>query len=103
MEVIVWSTGESYQKSNKNQKPLLNANNEIISNVAYRGEYTLKKNDKVNEERREEIMERSMLTQTYINPFLSKSIGEVLSDQEKFLIPQNSLIGHEPKNIYSEK
>ena len=43
MEEIVWSNGEKYQKSNKDQKPILNSNNEIIHNIASRGEYALKK------------------------------------------------------------
>ena len=43
MEEIVWSNGEKYEKSNKNKKPLLNLDNEIINNIALRGEYILKK------------------------------------------------------------
>ena len=91
MEEIVWSNGEKYEKSDKNKKPLLNSDNEIIHNIALRGEYILKKNDKINEKKRDEIMERNMLSQTYQNPFLSKDFIDVLSDQEKFLTPQNSL------------
>lgn len=94
MEVVVWSTGEKYNKSTKNQKPILNSNNEIIHNLIYRGEYILKKNDRENELKnelkREEIMERCMTAQTYQNPFLQKSFNDVLLDQEKYLIPQNS-------------
>ena len=36
-------------------------------------------------------MERNMLSQTHQNPFFSKDFIDVLSDQEKFLTPQNSL------------
>ena len=92
MEVIVWSSGEKYEKTQKSQKPLLNANNEIIRNVPCRGEYNIRKNDKTNEQRRDEIMDRSMLIQTCQNPFLTKNFDDVLSDQEKYLIPKNSLI-----------
>ncbi len=35
-------------------------------------------------------MERCMTAQTYQNPFLQKSFNDVLLDQEKYLIPQNS-------------
>jgi hypothetical protein len=94
MEEIVWSTGEKYQKSNKDQKPILNSNNEIIHNVASRGEYVLKKSDRENELKnelkREEIMERCMTVQTFQNPFLSKDFNQVLLDQEKYLKPLNS-------------
>lgn len=99
MEVKVWSDGQPYKQSNKNDKPLLNANNEIIHNVAYRGAYNIKKNDKINEEKRDEIMERRMTIQTFQNPFLHKNIGQVLDDQEKYLKPQNSLINNEPLNL----
>ena len=92
MEVIVWSNGEKYEKSKKEQKPLLNDKNEIIHNVAFRGEYTIRKKDRINEQKRDEIMERSMLTQTYQNPFLYKDFNDVISDQEKYLMPKNSLI-----------
>lgn len=85
MEEIVWSNGEKYQKSNKDQKPILNSNNEIIHNIASRGEYALK-----NELKREEIMERCMSVQTFQNPFLSKDFNDVLLDQETYLKPLNS-------------
>jgi len=90
MEVIVWRSGEKYEKSNKNEKPLLDSNNEIIHNVAIRGEYTTKKKNRVNTEKLEEIMGRRMISQRCQNPFLTKDFSDVLSDQERFLIPQNS-------------
>ena len=94
MEVVIWSTGEKYNKSNKNEKPILNSNDEIIHNVIYRGEHIGKKTDRENELKnelkREEIMERCMTTQTYQNPFLYKNFNDVILDQEKYLIPQNS-------------
>jgi ribosome recycling factor len=99
MEVKVWSTGEPYKQSTKNQKPLLNSKNEIIHNVAYRGEYNIKKNDKINEIKRDEIMDRRMSIQTFQNPFLHKSYNDVLADQEKYLMPHNSLINKEPPNL----
>ena len=92
MEVIIWSSGEKYEKTQKSQKPLLNANNEIIHNVPCRGEYTIRKKEKTNEQRRDEIMDRAMLIQTCQNPFLNKDFKDVLSDQEKYLTPKNSLI-----------
>ena len=100
MEVIVWSTGEKYNKSNKTQKPILNSKNEIIHNVIYRGEHISKKTDRENELKnelkREEIMERCMTAQSFQNPFLNKNFNYVLSDQQKYLIPQNS--NHEDKD-----
>ena len=94
MEIIVWSTGEKYNKSNKTQKPILNSENEIIHNVIYRGEHIITKTDRENELKnelkREEIMERCMTAQSFQNPFLNKNFNEVLSDQQKYLIPQNS-------------
>ena len=92
MEVIIWNSGDKYEKTKKGLKPLLNANNEIIHNVPCRGEYNIRKKDKTNEQRRDEIMDRSMLIQTRQNPFLTKNFNDVLSDQEKYLIPKNSLI-----------
>jgi len=99
MEVKVWSDGQTYKQSNKNDKPLLNGDNEIIHNVAYRGAYNIKKNDKINKEKTDEIMKRRMTIQTFQNPFLHKNIGQVLDDQEKYLKPQNSLINNEPLNL----
>ena len=94
MEVVVWSTGEKYNKSNKNEKPILNSDNEIIHNVIYRGKHIIKKTDRENELKnelkREEIMERCMTAQSFQNPFFSKNFNDVLLDQEKYLIPQNS-------------
>ena len=92
MEVIVWNSGEKFEKTKKKQKPLVNDKDEIIHNVPTRGEYNIRKKDIDNENKRDEIMERQMLIQTSQNPFFNKSFSDVLSDQEKFLIPQNSLI-----------
>lgn len=99
MEIKTWSDGEAYKQSNKNDKPVLNSENKIIQNIAYRGAYNIKKNDKINEQKRDEIMERRMSVQTFQNPFLHKSFSDVLYDQEKYLIPQNSLIDKEPLNL----
>ena len=94
MEVVVWSTGEKYNKSNKNEKPILNSDNEIIHNVTYRSECLIKKNDREselkNELKREEIMERCITAQAFQNPFLHKDFNDVLLDQEKYLKPLNS-------------
>jgi hypothetical protein len=92
MEVIVWTHGEKCEKTPKDQKPLLNAKNELIQNVPYRGEYNIRKNDRFNEDRENEIMKRRMVPQTCQNPFLSKDFNAVIADQAKFLIPKNSLI-----------
>ena len=92
MEEVVWSSGEKYQKSNKIQKPLLNSKNEIIHNIAHRGEYIVKKNNKENEQKREELLDRYLISQQYQNPFFHKNFMDVLHDQEKYLMPQNSLI-----------
>ena len=97
LEEVVWSTGEKYEKSTKNQKPLLNADNDIINNIPYRSEYNIKKNDKINEEKSNEMFNRNMLSQTFQNPFLHKNFTEVLDDQEKYLTPQNSLAMDKPQ------
>ena len=91
MEEVVWSSGEKCQKSYKAQKPLLDADNKIINNIPQRSQYTTRKDNRVNERRQVEIMDRAMLIQTCQNPFLSKDFNDVLSDQEKYLIPRNSL------------
>jgi hypothetical protein len=91
MEVIVWTSGEKYNKTPKDQKPLLNAKNEIIHNVVHRGEYNIRKNDRYDEKKQNEIMERTM-PQTYQNPFLNKDFNTVIADQAKYLIPKNSLM-----------
>ena len=94
-EEIKWSYGEEYKKSKKEDKPILNDKNEIIQNVLYRGEQVHKKKFleeiKNSQNNKTDIFERSMTIQTCINPFLKKKYEDVLIDQEKFLIPQNSL------------
>ena len=95
MNLIFWSNGETYQKYTRNDKPLSNS----INNVAYVGNYNIKKNDKINEKKTGEIMNRQMLSQTFQNPFLHKSYNDVLADQEKYLKPQNSLINEEPLSL----
>lgn len=95
MEIIKWSTGEEYKTSTKNDKPILNSNNEIIHNVLYRSEYTKKKDSEVYDflqEKKNEILNRNRVIQTYINPFLNRDIKDVITDQETFLKPQNSSI-----------
>ena len=92
MKIIKWSNGEEYQRSKKEDKPILNANNQIIKNLTIRSEQPIqKKKDKEYFSKKEELENREMMVQTYINPFLSKKFNEVLDDQEKFLKPKNSL------------
>tara|TARA_B100000963_G_scaffold311821_1_gene288941 strand:+ start:879 stop:1166 length:288 start_codon:yes stop_codon:yes gene_type:complete len=92
MEVIKWSNGEEYKWSKKEDKPILNANNEIIKNLTIRSEQPIqKKKDKEYFSKKEELENREMMVQTYINPFLSKNFNQVVEDQEKFLKPKNSL------------
>jgi len=40
-------------------------------------------------------MDRQMFAQTCQNPFLNKNYTDVLSDQDKFMKPQNSSIQNE--------
>lgn len=100
MEIISWTSGEKeeYKKSSKNDKPILNSDNEIIHNIIYRGEQINKKkeieNNYLTNKKKQELLDRSMIPQTYINPFLNKNYNDVLSDQEKFLIPKNSSISN---------
>ena len=91
MEVIVWTSGEKYQKTPKTQKPLFDSNNKIIDNVPQRAEIHTRKKEKINEERYQEIRDRPMLVQTCLNPFLTKDFNDVIGDQEKYLKPKNSL------------
>ncbi len=91
MEVIVWRSGEKCQKSHKNQKPLFNSDNKIIDNIPQRAETVTRKNDRINEEKYQELRDRPMLVQTYMNPFMSRDFNDVIGDQEKYLKPQNSL------------
>ena len=94
MEVVIWSSGEKFEKTNKNDKPLLNDKNQVIPNIMNiqnATEYNIRKKDKFNEERINEIMERQIMSQSCQNPFLNKDFNDVLLDQEKYLIPQNSL------------
>ena len=91
MENIIWSSGEKYPKSYKCQKPLLNSNNEVVNNITQRGEYVIRKDDRLNEKRQIEILKREMVVQTCQNPFLNKDFNDVLTDQAKYLIPRSSL------------
>lgn len=92
MEVIKWSNGQEYKWSKKEDKPILNANNEIIKNLTLRSIQPIqKKKDKEYFQKKEELENREMIVQTYINPFLSKNFNDVVEDQEKFLKPKNSL------------
>ena len=95
MECIVWKSGETFEKTKKQDKPLLNKKNEVIHNVPYRGEYNIRKKDRTNEKKETEIMEREMLVQTCLNPFFNKDYNDVLSDQETYLKPRNSSITKE--------
>lgn len=96
MQEIVWSHGDKFTKTNKNDKPILNSNNEIINNIPLRCE-TTRNRDKLEEDKYQTfINERPMIVQTCLNPFLKKNFEDVINDQEKFLIPKNSFV---EKNI----
>jgi hypothetical protein len=81
-----WTSGEKYEKSYKNQKPIFNSNNEIIDNVIENKINSSKRNEIYNEK----LQNRELITHTYQNPFLSKNYVDVLDDQTNFLIPKNS-------------
>jgi hypothetical protein len=90
MQQIVWSHGEKFNKTNKDNKPILNNKNEIVNNIPLRGE-TTRNRDKLKQDKLETfVQERPMLVQTYQNPFLTKDFTDVINDQEKFLIPKDS-------------
>ena len=90
MSVIVWTSGEKFVRTKKEDKPILNDKNEIINNIPLRSENT-RRGDKINPEKYQQFIdERPMLVQTCQNPFLSKDFKDVINDQEKFLIPKNS-------------
>ena len=82
-----WSDGLEYKKSLPKDKPILDSKNqqfdiplnkEVINNKFKREEYLL------------ELTKRNNVIRTTLNPFLKKTYNEVILDQEKFLIPQNS-------------
>lgn len=88
----MWSDGEKFEKTKKEHKPILNKDNEIIKNIPLRGENT-RNRDKIHPEKYQEFVDkRPMIVQTYQNPYLMKNFNEVIDDQEKFLIPKDSLI-----------
>jgi len=90
MSIIIWSSGEKFVKTKKEDKPILNDKNEIINNIPLRSE-TTRIGDKINTEKYQKFVdERPMIVQTYQNPFLTKNFTDVINDQEKFLIPKNS-------------
>ena len=81
-----WTNGEKCERSYKNQKPIINNNNEIIDNVLHYKINSMKKNEYYNEK----LQERELISHTYKNPFLKKNFLDVLDDQTNFLIPKNS-------------
>jgi hypothetical protein len=81
-----WSNGEKYEKSYKNQKPILNSKNQIIDNVIENKINTLKKYEINNNK----IQNRELISHCYQNPFLNKNYIDVLDVQTNFLIPKNS-------------
>lgn len=92
MAQIVWTHGEKFNKTKKDNRPILNNKNEIVNNIPLRGE-TTRNRDKLQQDKLESfVQERPMLVQTYQNPFLTKDFSDVINDQEKFLIPKDSFI-----------
>jgi hypothetical protein len=90
MNVIIWSSGEKFNKTKREDKPILNDKNEIINNIPLRSE-TTRRGDKINPEKYQQFIDdRPMLAQTCQNPFFSKDFKDVINDQEKFLIPKDS-------------
>jgi hypothetical protein len=90
MQEIIWRDGEKFQKTKKEDKPIVNKNNEIIKNIPLRAEMT-RNRDKLDIDKYEDfIKERPMIVQTCLNPFLTKNFTDVINDQEKFLIPKDS-------------
>jgi hypothetical protein len=90
MQEIIWRDGEKFQKTKKEDKPIVNKNNEIIKNIPLRAEMT-RNRDKIDIDKYEYfIKERPMIVQTCLNPFLTKNFTDVINDQEKFLIPKDS-------------
>lgn len=90
MSIIIWSNGDKFIKTKREDKPILNDKNEIINNIPLRSE-TTRRGDKINPEKYKQFIdERPMIVQTCQNPFLSKDFKDVINDQEKFLIPKNS-------------
>lgn len=90
MQEIIWRDGEKFQKTKKEDKPIVNKNNEIIKNIPLRAEMT-RNRDKIDIDKYEDfIKDRPMIVQTCLNPFLTKNFTDVINDQEKFLIPKDS-------------
>ena len=75
MAQIVWTHGEKFNKTKKDNRPILNNKNEIVNNIPLRGE-TTRNRDKLQQDKLESfVQERPMLVQTYQNPFLTKVVG----------------------------
>lgn len=90
MNIIIWSSGDKFVKTKREDKPILNDKNEIINNIPLRSE-TTRRGDKINPEKYKQFIDkRPMIVQTYQNPFLSKNFTDVINDQENFLIPKDS-------------
>lgn len=91
MKELIWTDGEKFIKTKKEDKPILNNKDEIVKNIPLRGK-TTRNRDKLQQDKIESfVKERPMLVQTYLNPFLTKDFNQVIDDQEKFLIPKDSL------------
>ena len=90
MNSIILSYGVKFEKTQKNDKPILNNKNEIINNIPIRSS-TTRNRDKIEDEKYLKFIEnRTLLNQSVKNPFLTKNFIDVINDQEKYLIPKDS-------------
>jgi len=91
MEAISWSSGEKSEKSFKKDKPILNDKAEIIDSLRNTAKYISRKDNRNDEQKKNEIIERYLIRRTYQNPFLgNKDYINVIEDQQKYLTPLNS-------------
>ena len=89
-ETIIWRYGEKFEKTPKSNKPILNDKNIAIDNIIQKTEYNVKKKDKIDSLRENEIMQREMLVRSCQNPFLNNNYNKIIETQAEYLMPKNS-------------
>jgi hypothetical protein len=102
MEELVWSTGEKYEKSSKEDNPNLKVKREIVElndNNGHNNNGDINMNNEIfrinnkREEANHKLSERHLVGQLNQNPFMiNNDYIKDLDIQQSFLIPKNSNI-----------
>ena len=91
MQEIIWSNGNKYEKSSKNDNPILIAMRETIKNDTFDNTNNIFKINNKREEANYKLSERHLVGQNKQNPFMSNNdYIKDLDVQQNFLIPKNS-------------